>query len=101
MKKTKDKAAAMQNMLPEYDLTDLKGVRGKYHRAYRRGHTVRIQNADGTVSVQYFTLQDGAVMLEPDVKRHFPTAASVNKALRSFIAAPRGKSRHKSVSKER
>ncbi|MEK6406821.1 MAG: hypothetical protein AABN34_07655 [Acidobacteriota bacterium] len=100
--KTKTKTTAMEDMLPEYDLAGMKGVRGKYYRAYRRGHTVRIQKADGAVSVQYFTLQDGAIMLEPDVKRHFPNSESVNKALRSLISAPRGKQpRHKAVSKER
>ena len=102
MKKIKTKTAAMEDMLPEYDLTGMKGVRGKYYRAYRRGHTVRIQKAGGAVSVQYFTLQDGAIMLEPDVKRHFPNSASVNKALRSLMSGPRGKQpRQKAVTKER
>lgn len=102
MKKTNLKTAAMEEMLPEYDLTGMKGVRGKYYRAYRRGHTVRIKKADGAISVQYFTLQDGAVMLEPDVKRHFPNSASVNKALRSLMPGSRDKqSKHKSISKER
>jgi hypothetical protein len=36
--------------------------------------------------VQYFTQEDGSVMLDPDVKVHFPDSESVNKALRSFIA---------------
>jgi len=72
-------------MLPEYDLTGKKGVRGKYYQAYRRGHTVRIGKEDGTVSVQHFTLEEGAVMLEPDVREYFPTSESVNQALRSLI----------------
>jgi hypothetical protein len=72
-------------MLPEYDFTGKKGVRGKYYRAYRRGHTVRISQEDGTVSVQYFTLKEGAVMLESDVREYFPTSESVNQALRSLI----------------
>jgi hypothetical protein len=102
MKKNEPKTKATGDMLPEYDLAGMKGVRGKYYRAYRRGHSVRIQRADGAMSVQYFTLQDGAVMLEPDVRRHFPNSASVNEALRSLIAAPRSKqSRHKPVTKER
>lgn len=80
-----------EDALPEYDFTGKKGVRGKYYRAYRRGHTVRIQKADGTVSVQYFTLEEGAVMLEPDVREYFSNSQSVNKALRSLIALIPGK----------
>jgi hypothetical protein len=30
-------------------------------------------------------LEDGAVMLEPDVRKYFPTSDAVNKALRSLI----------------
>ncbi|MBM4026615.1 MAG: hypothetical protein FJ280_14620 [Planctomycetes bacterium] len=73
------------DMLPEYDLRGKKGVRGKYYRAYRQGHTVRICQDDGSVSVQHFTLEEGAVMLEPDVREYFPTSESVNQALRSLI----------------
>ena len=60
-------------MLPEYDFTGKKGVRGKYFEAYRKGHTVRIHKDDGTIETFYFTLEDGAVMLEPDVREFFPT----------------------------
>ena len=85
MRKVRTKKAASDEMLPEYDFSGKKGVRGKYYRAYRHGHNVRIHQADGSVVVQYFTLQDGAVMLEPDVKRYFPDSQSVNKALRALI----------------
>lgn len=73
-------------MRAEYDFTGKKGERGKYYRAYREGHTVRIHQPDGTETVQYFTLEEGAVMLEPDVKQYFPTSESVNAALRALIA---------------
>lgn len=72
-------------MLPEYDFRGKKGVRGKYYRAYRQGHTVRIHQDDGAVVEQHFTLEEGAVMLEPDVREYFPTSESVNKALRGLI----------------
>lgn len=72
-------------MKAEYDLTNRKGERGKYHKAYREGHTVRIRETDGTVTVQYFALEDGAVMLEPDVRSYFSDSESVNAALRSLI----------------
>jgi hypothetical protein len=72
-------------MLPEYDFSGKRGVRGKYHRAYQQGHTVRIYEEDGTVTTRYFTLEEGAVLLEPDVREYFPDSASVNQALRGLI----------------
>jgi hypothetical protein len=72
------------NMLPEYDFSG--GVRGKHYQAYREGHTVKVYQADGTVTVQHFTLEEGAVMLEPDVQEYFPDSEAVNKALRGLIA---------------
>jgi hypothetical protein len=74
------------DMLPEYDLLGKEGVRGKYYEAYREGHSVQVREDDGSVSVQYFGLEDGAVMLEPDVRAYFPDSESVNAALRSLIA---------------
>ncbi len=71
---------------PAYDLSQLKGgVRGKYYRVYRAGHTVQVHKADGTTEVQYFQLEDGAVMLEPDVREYFPDSDAVNVALRCLI----------------
>ena len=71
-------------ILPEYDFRG--GKRGKHARAYSQGHTVTVHQADGTTLVQHFTLQEGAVVLEPDVREYFPDADSVNAALRSLIA---------------
>ncbi|MCI0696467.1 hypothetical protein L0337_31245 [candidate division KSB1 bacterium] len=74
------------DMLPEYDFKNMKGgVRGKYYKAYRAGHTVKIHKADGTTETRYFKLEDGAVMLEPDVRRYFPDSEAVNNALRCLI----------------
>lgn len=50
-------------MRAEYDFS--KGVRGKYAKQYAEGTNV--------------------VVLEPDIAREFPTAESVNQALRSLI----------------
>jgi len=50
-------------MRAEYDFS--KGVRGKYAKQYAEGTNV--------------------VVLEPDIVREFPTAESVNEALRSLI----------------
>ncbi len=87
-------------MLPEYDLTGKEAVRGKYYQAYQQGHSTKICEEDGAVTIQYFTLQDGAVLLEPDVREYFPDSDSVNKALRSLIALiPAKARRHTPVSK--
>ncbi len=75
----------INDMLPEYDFSNKKGVRGKYHQVYKKGHTVRITNEDGTVTVTRFELEEGAVLLEPDVRKYFPGLESVNNALRKLI----------------
>ncbi|MCX5809771.1 MAG: hypothetical protein NTX36_10445 [Proteobacteria bacterium] len=87
MKKAETREPTMiEDMRPEYDFSTMKGaVRGKYCKAYREGHKVVIHKEDGTDSVQYFKLEDGAIMLEPDVRKYFPTSDTVNKALRSLI----------------
>lgn len=73
------------DMLPEYDFRGKKGVRGKYFQASKKGHTVRVTEKDGTVVTQHFTLEDGAVLLAPDVRKYFPDSESVNDALRGLI----------------
>ncbi len=70
-------------MRDEYDFTG--GVRGKHYRQYRAGHSVLITNENGTVEEHHFTLEDGAVMLDPDVRAHFPDSDAVNKALRTLL----------------
>jgi hypothetical protein len=86
-KKTSKPVATDDDMLPEYDFANMKGgVRGKYYQAYRAGHTVRIHKADGTTVVQHFQLEDGAVMLDSDVREYFPDSESVNRTLRSLIS---------------
>lgn len=79
----KNNKEVKNTMRDEYDFS--KGVRGKHHKAYRKGHTVVINKDDGTQSIQYVKEADGAVMLDPDLKIHFPNSESVNKALRSLI----------------
>jgi len=58
----KDKSTS-DEMRAEYDFSG--GVRGKYAKEYAEGTNV--------------------VVLEPDIAREFPTAESVNAALRSLI----------------
>lgn len=59
-------------------------VRGKHVQSYRAGHRVRVLHEDGTVQEQHFTLEDGAVMIDPDLRAKFPDSESVNRALRSI-----------------
>ena len=70
-------------MRDEYDFST--GVQGKHYRAYREGHAVRVTKTNGTVEERHFTLEDGAVMLDPDLRARFPDSESVNKALRSLV----------------
>jgi len=56
-------------MNPEYDFKG--GVRGNHYQAYRNGHRVKVHKADETTVVQYFKLEEGAVMLEPDVRKYW------------------------------
>ena len=71
-------------MRAEYDFSG--GVRGKHAETYHQGHTVTIHQQDGTVLVQNFKLEEGAVVLAPDVREYFPDAQSVNAALRTLIS---------------
>ena len=73
-------------MRDDYDFSG--GVRGKHYKEYRKGYTVIIHKENGSKSVQFFTQQDGSVMIDPDVKVYFPDSKSVNDALRSLIASP-------------
>lgn len=88
MKKATSKAASVkEDMKSEYDFPHMKGaVRGKYYKEYRAGHKVTVHNEDGSMTVNYFKLEEGSVMLEPDVRKYFSNSESVNKALRSLIA---------------
>lgn len=85
--KKKSEQDQKDDMLPEYDFTTMKrGERGKFYQQYRAGHSVKIYKEDGTVEMHQFTLDDGVIMLEPDVRQYFPDSKTVNDTLRSLIA---------------
>jgi hypothetical protein len=65
------KARADRDMLPEYDFSG--AVRGKYFARYQLGTNV--------------------VVLDPDVSVVFPTASSVNQALRALASVARSSAR--------
>ena len=84
MKNNSNKPKKVEEMRTEYDFSG--GVRGKHAAAYHQGHTVTIHKKDGTTIVQNFNLEEGAVVLAPDVREYFPDAESVNSALRTLIS---------------
>jgi hypothetical protein len=70
-------------MRAEYDFTG--GVRGKHHKTLRQGYAVEVHQSDGTTLVQHFKLEEGTVVLAPDVRKYFPDSDAVNTALRCLI----------------
>lgn len=71
--KTKVETPLDDELRPEYDLTVLKnGVRGKYHKAYRTGYSVRIHQADGSTIVQHYKFEGGAEVLVSEVREYSP-----------------------------
>jgi hypothetical protein len=43
--------------------------------------TVKIHQDDGLTFVRYFNLEEGAVVIEPDLREHFPDAAALSGAV--------------------
>ena len=76
-------------MLPEYNFEGKKGVRGKYVKDMQKGYSVRVLKEDGTVTTKHFVPQEDAILLDKDVKTHFPDSKSVNNALRILIREAR------------
>ncbi len=71
------------SMQPRYDFG--KGKRTDHARRYQKGHEVRIERANGSTTTQHFTLEDGAILLDPDVRAVFKSSNAVNQALRCLI----------------
>jgi len=84
-------------MRAEYDFTG--GVRGKHHKALREGYSVKVRRADGTTLVQQVRLEEGTVVLEPDVRKYFPDSEAVNAALRCLIPLVAKKRRGKATAR--
>ena len=85
MKKEPAKPSKVENddMLPEYDFR--KAVRGKHYKPLHEGYSVYIHRADGTTVVEHRKLEEGVVILAPDVRQYFNDSDAVNAALRSLI----------------
>lgn len=69
-----------KEMLAEYDFSGRKGVRGKYAKAYKKGHSVRVFEGDKLVSDEYFAVIDS------DIREYFPDSKAINRALRKLIS---------------
>lgn len=82
-KDTFDLTDENNDMRSEYDFAN--GVRDKHHKALREGYTVQVHQSDGTTLVQHVELQEGTVLLAPDVREYFPDSETVNTALRCLI----------------
>ncbi len=76
------KARDNDQMRAEYDFSA--GTRGKHYRSRLGGYVVRIHKPDGTTEVREID-REGSVVLEPDVRKYFPTSKAVNRALRTLI----------------
>lgn len=75
--------AASHDARPEYDFSG--GERGVAYRPMERGYTIREERPDGTYTETYVPPEEGAIVLDPDVRKYFPDSESVNKALRAII----------------
>jgi hypothetical protein len=66
------------------DVDFSQGTRGVHLRDPSKPYIVEIVLEDGTVEVHHYPARD-AVILDSDLRRHFPTDESVNEALRSLL----------------
>ena len=82
--KKKTPIKPIDDMLPEYDFSGVKGVRGKHYKRMQQGYTIKIHKADGTTDVKQMK-PEKTVQLAPDVREYFPNSQSVNRALRGLI----------------
>ena len=78
-----DKKKPNDGMRAEYDFS--KAERGKFYRPLDKGYKIHVQQGDGTVVVNHFTLTEWTILLAPDVREYFSDSQSVNDALRSLI----------------
>ena len=69
MKKPKPRSELDDDLRPEYDFSQMKGVRGKYYDRVIAGTNL--------------------VVIQPDVFEVFPSGEAVNAALRTLMRKPR------------
>jgi hypothetical protein len=87
-----------EDMRSEYNFAG--GVRGKHHKAMQQGYCVKVRRKDGTTLVQQVRLEEGTVMLEPEVRKYFPNSDAVNAALRCLIPLVASRRRGKAPARD-
>lgn len=73
----------VEKMAHEYDFSH--SARGKHAEDVRNGYTMLIHRSDGTTEVREVKPRPGTVVLDPDVRAHFPDPSAVNRALRQLL----------------
>lgn len=81
--KKRESMESNDEMRTEYDFRG--AVRGRHYKPLHEGYTVEVHQTDGTTLVQQVKLEEGTVLLDPDVRAWFSDSESVNQALRSLI----------------
>lgn len=71
------------DMLAEYDFSN--SIRGKHAEAYGNEVLVTIHKADGTTEQRSYSMPEGAVVVDSDLRPYFPNAKAVNRALRVLV----------------
>ncbi len=66
-------------MRVEYDFSG--GVRGKHAKLLKKGHKTIVHKVDGSAVIT----ETRPIILDPEVRKYFPTSKAVNKALRGLI----------------
>ncbi|RME51865.1 MAG: hypothetical protein D6790_19325 [Caldilineae bacterium] len=88
MKKTpnRDIEREIDETPAEYDFAHMTGgEQGKYYKAVQAGYSVQVEQENGAVTVYQYAPMEGVIVLDEDVRRYFPDAESVNRALRALI----------------
>jgi hypothetical protein len=83
---TKEKERKEQEMLDEYDFSQMPGgVRGKYYKKMQGNYTIEVREEDGSLTVHHYCPPEGSVVLDADLRLYFPDSESVNQTLRALV----------------
>ena len=60
-------------------------LRAQAERLLDNRYRIYLRHEDGSVSVRRYKLEDGAVLLAPDLRAYFPDSEATNRALRGLV----------------
>ncbi len=83
MTKAEAKKKNNDQLRAEYDFSQ--SERGTFFRPLDKGYNAYVEQKDGSLVVNHFTLAEGTILLAPDVREYFSDSQAVNDALRSLI----------------